>query len=89
MPRDASATAANDQGFVTTVAFSPELTWTTVVQWDSDSDNAGLNSRVRYEPTPGRELFVVFSQGFNIEDERRLTTTSSALTVKLGLTFRF
>jgi hypothetical protein len=71
------------------VAFSPELTWTTVVQWDSDSDNAGLNSRVRYEPIPGRELFVVFSQGFDVEDDRRLTTTSSALTVKLGLTFRF
>lgn len=71
------------------VAFSPELTWTTVVQWDSESDNAGLNSRVRYEPTPGRELFVVFSQGFDVEEDRRLTTTSSALTVKLGLTFRF
>jgi hypothetical protein len=71
-----------------TVQFSPELTWDTTVQWDNQSDQAGLNSRVRYEFRPGQELFVVYNEGFSVEDDE-FESLSQEMTVKVGLTFRF
>lgn len=71
-----------------TLQFSPELSWDTTLQWDNQSDQAGLNSRVRYEFRPGQEVFVVYNEGFDVE-ESRFESTSRGLAVKLGLTFRF
>ncbi|MBK7403533.1 MAG: hypothetical protein IPJ41_02580 [Phycisphaerales bacterium] len=71
-----------------TFQFSPELAWDTTVQWDNQSDQAGLNSRVRYEFRPGQEIFVVYNEGFSVVDNE-FESLSRELTLKLGLTFRF
>lgn len=71
-----------------TVQLSPELSWDTTIQWDNQSDQAGLNSRVRYEFRPGQEVFVVYNEGFDVEGSE-LRSFSQELTLKLGLTFRF
>ena len=71
-----------------TLQFSPELSWDTTLQWDNQSDQAGLNSRVRYEFRPGQEVFVVYNEGFDVEDDE-FESIDRGVTVKVGLTFRF
>lgn len=71
------------------VIFSPALSWNNTVQYDNESRNMGINSRVRWELEPGREVFFVVNQGYDVEDGHRFHSTTSSLTVKVGLTFRF
>lgn len=71
-----------------TIQFSPELSWDNTLQWDNQSDQAGFNSRVRYEFRPGQEVFVVYNEGFDVADDQ-FESLGNELTVKLGLTFRF
>lgn len=71
-----------------TVQFTPDLSWDNTVQWDNQSDELGLNSRVRWEFRPGQELFVVYNEGFAV-DEGSFSSERQALTVKLGLAFQF
>ena len=44
-----------------TRSFSPFLTWNNIFQWDNESRTLGLNSRLRWIPNPGQEIFVVFN----------------------------
>lgn len=72
------------------VQFTPDLSWDNTVQWDNQSDEVGLNSRVRWEFRPGQEFFVVYNEGFDVEEGgNSFTSTRQALTVKLGLAFQF
>lgn len=70
------------------IQFSPEIAWSNLVQWDNQSDLLGVNSRLRWEFEPGRDVYVVLNSGFDT-DETGFNTTSNDLTVKLGWTFRF
>ena len=68
--------------------FSPDLSWTNFIQWDSVSDSLGVNSRLRWIIEPGNELFLVVNQAFDTFDDR-FDSTSTELTTKIGWTFRF
>ena len=70
------------------VNFTPELSWTNLIQYDNDSDTIGLNSRLRWEIESGNELFLVWNQGWSV-DETSVTGTSSQVITKLVWTFRF
>lgn len=70
-----------------TVQFSPELTLDTTLQWDSVSDLAGLNARLRWEPTPGQEVFIVYNESYDADDS--FTSQEREATLKLGVTLRF
>lgn len=70
------------------IQFTPKLSWNTFVQFDSDSDLVGINTRLRWIISPGREFFAVLNQGLLIEDgnvERGETEPRA----KIGWTFRF
>jgi hypothetical protein len=72
------------------VQFTPDLSWDNTVQWDNRSDEFGLNSRVRWEFRPGQEFFVVYNEGFAIEDDfGGFDSVRQRLTIKLGLAFQF
>lgn len=71
------------------VIFSPSLSWDNIVQYDNISQNMGFNSRVRWEVTPGDEVYFVVNQGYDVEDGHRFHSTESSLTLKVGMTFRF
>lgn len=71
-----------------TVQFTPDLSWDNTIQWDNQSDELGLNSRVRWEFRPGQELFVVYNEGFAVDDGS-FSSERQAMTVKLGLAFQF
>ena len=70
------------------LAFTPDLSWNSIVQYDNLSGEMGLNSRLRWTYRPGCDLFVVVNQGWGF-DEWRFKPLNTELTVKVGATFRF
>jgi len=48
----------------TVYAFNPDVLLATFVQYDSESQNLGLNARLRWTIRPGRDLFVVWNRGW-------------------------
>ncbi|MFG0257887.1 MAG: DUF5916 domain-containing protein [Phycisphaerales bacterium JB043] len=70
------------------VAFSTDVSWSNLVQYDNVSDTAGINSRVRWIVTPGNDVFVVYNQGFDATSAT-FEPQPAEFTVKVGLTFRF
>jgi hypothetical protein len=70
-----------------TVQFSPDLTLDTIVQWDSVSDQAGLNTRLRWEPWPGQEIYIVYNESYDADDSFNSTQREAIL--KFGATIRF
>ena len=70
------------------VLFTPDISWNTLVQYDNVSDSIGINTRLRWIFTPGRELFLVFNQSLE-DDGGRIRRARSESLVKLAWTFRF
>jgi hypothetical protein len=70
------------------IAFSTDVSWSNLVQYDNVSDTAGINSRIRWIVRPGNDVFVVYNQGFDATSERFDAHPLEA-TVKVGLNFRF
>lgn len=68
---------------------SPNLGWSNLVQYDSDSRELGLQSRLRWRVRPGSDVFVVVNRGWVHEEDgsyRRYFDRGSA---KIQHTFRF
>lgn len=70
------------------LVFSPKLSWSNLLQYDNQSENLGLNSRVRWIIQPGRELFAVVNQAWTADSES-FTPGDGQLIFKLFWTFRF
>jgi hypothetical protein len=67
--------------------FTPDISWTTLVQFDTVSDTIGINSRFRWIIEDGREVFLVFNQGLDTSDGLRAGRSEPL--IKLKWTFRF
>lgn len=78
----------NVSGLGLNLALSPDLSWTSTVQYDDFSRDVGVNSRVRWTWTPGNDIFLVLNQGWQY-DRSRLHRLMSEVTLKVGATFRF
>jgi hypothetical protein len=78
-----------------TVDFNPEISWITFAQWDDLTDSLGINSRLRWILSPGREIFLVWNRAFDtrnpLERGRDFTLgpTSTDTTAKVEYTLRF
>ena len=72
------------------IRFTPtkKLAITTRVQFDTVSDELGINSRVRWMLNPASDVYLVFNQGFRRFDDRFDRTLTEGV-VKAGWTFRF
>jgi hypothetical protein len=70
------------------LVFTPELSWTTLLQYDNLSHEIGLFSRVWWIFRPGCETFLVLNQGW-LHDPRATTPLDTQLTLKVGWTFRY
>ena len=66
----------------------PRLVWSNFVQYDNQSADLGLNSRLWWIIQPGREVFLVLNQGW-FRDSSRFAPTDTQLTLKVGYTLRF
>ncbi len=67
---------------------SPDLAWSNLVQYDSDSRLLGVQSRVRFTLRPGSDLFVVFDRGWLRTPESRYRPSFDRGSAKLQYTVR-
>jgi hypothetical protein len=72
----------------TTVAFTTKVVWNAVVQYDNQSSTLGLNTRLRWTVEPGRDLYLVFSQGYAATSDYFRPTYSEA-SMKAAWTWRY
>ena len=72
------------------LAISAKWSWLNVLQYDNVTDTAGYNSRLRFNPQAGREMFLVLNRQFDIDPlSRDATSTTSDIVLKFRYTFRF
>jgi hypothetical protein len=71
------------------VNFSPNLGWANLVQYDTDSRELGLQSRLRWRLRPGSDLFVVFNRGWVHEPDGTYRPYFDRGSAKVQHTFRF
>lgn len=72
-------------------AVSPFLSFTNLIQYDNRSRNLGWQSRMRWTLHPGRDLFLVFNQGW-LQDPMggyRFQAQDTKVSTKFQYTFRF
>jgi hypothetical protein len=76
----------------TAFALNPNVVLTSFIQYDTESQNFGANTRLRWTINPGNDLFVVWNRGWQRlltnPRELNLIPDSEMLAVKLRWTFR-
>jgi hypothetical protein len=70
-------------------SFTPLITLANFVQYDTESRNIGLQSRLRWILTPGNELFIVFNHAWQEDQFDRFESAQTRFRVKFNYTFRF
>jgi hypothetical protein len=68
--------------------FTPDTAWYNFIQYDDESEDVGLNSRLWHIFEPGREIFVVLNQSWNTVGDR-FAPERTGLALKFGYTLRF
>lgn len=73
-------------------AWNPNLILTSFIQYDTETQNLGTNTRLRWTLKPGNDLFIVWNRSWKrlVSDPREvdLVPESDAMAVKLRWTFR-
>ncbi len=71
-------------------AFGPDLVLSSFIQYDSESRDVGMNTRLRWTLTPGSDVFLVWNRGWREPGMGSLSLkpTSEQIVVKLRWTFR-
>jgi len=70
-------------------SFTPFITLANFVQYDTDSRNIGLQSRLRWIMQPGNEFFIVLNHNWQEDEFDRFESAQTRFRVKLNYTFRF
>jgi hypothetical protein len=70
-------------------SFTPLISLTNLVQYDTDSQNIGIQSRLRWILKPGNELYFVINHAWREDDFNRFVAAQTHARVKLNYTFRF
>jgi hypothetical protein len=70
-------------------SFTPFITLANFVQYDTESKNIGLQSRLRWIMNPGNEFFVVLNHSWQENDLDRFEASQTRFRVKLNYVFRF
>jgi hypothetical protein len=70
-----------------TFRFTPRMTWSNLIQYDSISDRVGFNSRFAWEYRDGHQFNLVFNQSFYDYEGIRYRDTESV--AKIGMQIRF
>jgi hypothetical protein len=72
-------------------AWSPNIVLTSFIQYDTESQNIGANTRLRWTFKPGKDLFVVWNRGWQrllTRPDLSLIPDTEFIAVKLRWTFR-
>ena len=70
------------------INFTPDFTWSNVVQYDNVSDSLGVNSRLIWEYRPGARIFLVLNQSY-LDERTGFVRKQMDTTLKLSSIFRF
>jgi hypothetical protein len=71
-------------------AFNVRWSWVNLLQYDNISESVGLNSRLRYNPRAGEDLYIVWNHNASaVSSFSGLSSRESEFTVKYSRTFRF
>jgi len=70
-------------------SFTPLITLDNFVQYDTETQNIGLQSRLRWIFTPGREIFVVLNNNWQENEFDRFESAQTRFRIKLNYAFRF
>jgi uncharacterized protein DUF5916/cellulose/xylan binding protein with CBM9 domain len=71
-------------------AFNAYWSWLNFLQYDNITDTAGINSRVRFNPQAGRDMYFVVNRQFDVDPlSRKLRSSTSEIVLKFLYTFRF
>jgi hypothetical protein len=68
--------------------FTPFITLSNFVQYDTDSRNIGLQSRLRWILQPGNEFFFVINHSWQENVQNRFESDQTRFRVKLNYVFR-
>ena len=75
-----------------TYAWSPNLVLSSFIQYDTESQNIGTNTRLRWTIKPGNDLFIVWNRGWQrlVLDphDTSIVPQSDVVAIKLRWTFR-
>jgi Domain of unknown function (DUF5916) len=69
--------------------FSPNVSWATLVQYDNDSRELGVQSRFHWILQPGNDVFMVVNQGWLKRLDGIYQPNLDQVTAKLQYTLRF
>ncbi|MGV3593529.1 MAG: hypothetical protein ACO1PZ_17735, partial [Gammaproteobacteria bacterium] len=72
------------------VAFSSQLFWVSLVQYDNVSEELGLNTRLQWIPKAGQQGFIVLN--YNLQDKDKDNTFKSQamdVSIKFKYTLRY
>jgi hypothetical protein len=67
---------------------SPDLAWSNLVQYDSESRLLGVQSRLRLTLRPGSDVFLVLERGWLRDEQGRYPPAYHRGSAKLQYTFR-
>ena len=71
-------------------AFNVRWSWVNLIQYDNESSEVGINSRLRWNPRSGQDFYLVINHGFDAERAfRNLSSVESQVSLKYTHTFRF
>ena len=76
--------------FRSNLAFNVKWSWVNLVQYDNLSESVGINSRLRWNPRAGEDLYVVWNHDFDaLAAFSDMHSRQSEFAVKYSRTFRF
>lgn len=71
-------------------AYDAKWSWINMVQYDNGSRSAGLNSRLRWNPQAGEDLYLVLNYNFDSEGTfTEISSQQAEVVLKYTRTFRF
>jgi len=78
----------------TDIAFSSAWSWSTLAQYDNQTEEVSVNSRLRWIPKAGQEMILVLNHGFLIDEPlpnsgRDWRSIDSDVVLKATYTFRY
>ena len=72
------------------IAFTANINWINILQYDDVSEVFGIHSRVQWIPKAGREFFLVFNRNYeDFNKDNSFNPVITEMTAKASYTFRF
>ncbi|MFL2546002.1 MAG: sugar-binding protein [Candidatus Rariloculaceae bacterium] len=72
------------------LAFNVRWSWVNLIQYDNISDTVGVNSRLRWNPRAGEDLYIVWNQqSYSPTSFAHLSSLRSSFSIKYSRTLRF